>query len=111
MNVMTIPQDQNKQYRLIRIAVISALVFSMQGPLSSPEAEANIASDAFGAISTGIAFDLGYRACSYACAAAAVGTVTAVNSYAPVVAQKTVEYVKPGIISMFTNWASTYFVP
>lgn len=111
MNVLTIPQYQTTNYRLIRIAVISALVFSMQSSVSSSKAEASVASDAYGAISTGIAFDLGYRACSYACAAAAVGAVAAVNSYAPVAAEKTVEYVKPGLISMFTNWASTYFLP
>jgi hypothetical protein len=111
MNVFVKPAPLNYNYRLFRIVVIAGVVFSLQAAVATPRAAASAVSDAYGAISTGVAFDLGYRACNYLCASAAVGTVVAVNTFAPVVATKVVEYAKPGLFEMFTNWGSTFFRP
>ncbi len=111
MSVFVKPSPLNINYRIFRISVIAVVIFSLQSTVVTPRADASTVSDAYGAISTGVAFDLGYRACSYLCASAAVGTITVVNTYAPVVATKAVEYAKPGLFEMFTNWGSTFFRP
>jgi hypothetical protein len=111
MSAFAKPAPLSFKYRFIRITAIAVVIFTLQVTVKTPRADASAVSDAYGAISTGIAFDLGYRACSYLCASAAVGTVVAVNTYAPVVANKAVDYAKPGLFEMFTNWGSTFFRP
>ncbi len=54
---------------------------------------------------------IGFNACSYPCAALATVTMNTINNYAPVVGTKAVEYAKPGLFEMFTNWGSTFFRP
>ena len=111
MSLISKPEPLSLSYRVFRIATIAVLILSLQASAQTPRAEASAVSDAYGAVSTGIAFDLGYRACNYLCAAAAVGAITAVNTFTPVVANKAVEYAKPGLFEMFTNWGSTFFRP
>jgi hypothetical protein len=99
------------QPRFIRIIVVSALLISSQGIFHSPKAEANVFSDISLVVIGNIAFDLGKNACGYKCAAAATATTALVNRYVPVVSQSAIEYAKPGLFEMFTNWGSTFFRP
>ena len=95
--------------RIIRVLVISSLVIGTQNLLPTPKAEANVIYDAANVVASNLIWDVAKNACGPRCAVpAAVATVVAVN-YAPAVAEKTVEYVKPGFIEMFTNWGASFF--
>ena len=100
--------SQNKT-TVIRIAIISTLVIGAQNFLPAPKAEANVIVNAVEVVTSNLVWEAAKSACGPRCAVpATIATVVAVN-YAPAVAEKTVEYVKPGLIEMFTNWGTTFF--
>jgi mannose/fructose/N-acetylgalactosamine-specific phosphotransferase system component IIC len=86
-------------------------MFVFQVTTNPIDAHAGAIQDTYISITSGIAFDLGYRACSYPCAAAAVGVMAAVNTYAPEVAKRAATKGKTDMKKMFTDWGSTYVRP
>jgi uncharacterized metal-binding protein len=112
INGLAINRDKEATSTTVKkIVSISLVLMLLQAFSVTPRANANILSEAYGDFSVGTAMTLGYRACFTPCSAAATLAVVAVNNYVPVVATKTVEYAKPGLFEMFTNWGSTFFRP
>jgi len=107
---LTFKSRVNKE-RLIRVVAISAIVIASQNILPSPKAEANILTDIGAAVSANYLWDLGKAACGTKCAVAATAATVIVYNYGPTVVQTSVEYAKPGLFEMFTNWGSTFFRP
>ena len=97
--------------RTLRAFAIAAIVLTLQHTLPAPKAEANILTDIGVAVTSNYLWDIGKAACGSKCAVAATAATVIVYNYGPVVATKTVEYAKPGLFEMFTNWGSTYFRP
>ena len=97
--------------RLLRIILISSLIISSQSLIHTPKAEANILSDISVVVVGNIAYDLGKTACGFRCAAAATAATVVVNNYLPFATKTAVEYARPGLFEMFTNWGSTFFHP
>lgn len=100
----------NKQ-RVARVIAISTLVIISQNLLPTPKAEANILYNIAEVVSSNYFWDVAKTACGTRCAVAATATNVVVFTYGPTVAQATVEYAKPGLVEMFTNWGSTYVRP
>jgi hypothetical protein len=111
-NVISFNQNKEATPTVIKkIFAISLVLLLLQVFTNTPRADASILSESYGAFSVGTAMTLGYGVCSYPCAAAATVAMVTVNNYAPVVADKAIEYAKPGLFEMFTNWGSTFFRP
>ena len=111
MNSITFPNRIRANRRLLRIFAVASAVLLVQGTLTAPRAEANTIVDIYQAVSVGIAWDLGYKICPIACPAAAFAAVVVINNNAATVAEKSIEYAKPGLLQMFTNWGATFFRP
>jgi hypothetical protein len=105
------PNELSFNRRILRIVAIASAVLLIQGTFTAPKAEASSIVDIYQAVSVGIAWDLGSKVCPIACAAAAVSAVIVMNNNAATVAEKSIEYVKPGLLQMFTNWGTTFFRP
>ncbi len=105
------PVAHTGSYRTIRVITVVLALLISQSLLSKESASANVVGNTYNLVSEAIAFDLGNKACGYLCAAVAVGTVATVNTAVPKVATKAVDYAKPGLFEMFTNWGSTFFRP
>jgi hypothetical protein len=97
--------------RTIRAVAIAVIVVTLQHALPSPKAEANIVTDIGVAVTSNYLWDVGKNICGAKCGAAATAATVLIYNYGPVVATKTVEYTKPGLVEMFTNWGSTFFRP
>ncbi len=97
--------------RIVRAIAIAAIVVTLQHALPAPKAEANIVADIGVAVTSNYLWDIGKAACGVKCGAAATAATVLIYNYGPVVATKTVEYAKPGLFEMFTNWGSTFFRP
>ncbi len=111
MNSITFPNRIRANRRLLRIFAVASAVLLVQGTLTAPRAEANTIVDIYQAVSVGIAWDLGSKICPIACPAAAVAAVVVINNNAATVAEKSIEYAKPGLLQMFTNWGTSFFRP
>ena len=111
MNSITFPNGIRANRRLLRILAVASAVLLVQGTLTAPRAEANTIVDIYQAVSVGIAWDLGSKICPIACPAAAVAAVVVINNNAATVAEKSIEYAKPGLLQMFTNWGTSFFRP
>jgi hypothetical protein len=111
MSSITFPNRIRANRRLLRIFAVASAVLLVQGTLTAPRAEANTIVDIYQAVSVGIAWDLGSKICPIACPAAAVAAVVVINNNAATVAEKSIEYAKPGLLQMFTNWGATFFRP
>ena len=108
--LLTLSSKVNKE-RLIRVVAIATIVITSQNFLHSPKAEANILTDIGAAVSANYLWDVGKAACGTRCAVAATAATVIVYNYGPSVVQSSVEYAKPGLVEMFTNWGSTFFRP
>jgi hypothetical protein len=97
--------------RFIRVVAITTIVIAAQNILPSPKAEANILTDIGAAVSANYLWDVGKAACGTRCAVVATAATVIVYNYGPSVVQSSVDYAKPGLIEMFTNWGSTFFRP
>ena len=111
MQSILIPKKYPLEFKIFRIAIALTLVFAIEIPIGSNSAEANILADTYFTVSDFVATTVGYDACGYPCAAGAALAMHATNAYVPVAAKSAVEYVKPGIIQMFTNWGTSFFRP
>ncbi len=111
MNSITFPNRIRANRRLLRIFAVASAVLLVQGTLTAPRAEANTIVDIYQAVSVGIAWDLGSKICPIACPAASVAAVVVINNNAATVAEKSIEYAKPGLLQMFTNWGTSFFRP
>lgn len=105
------PHKESRSITLKKIVAISSVLFMVQAFSITPQANASIISESYRNFSVGTAMVIGFNACSYPCSALATVTMVTINDYAPVVATKAVEYAKPGLFEMFTNWGSTFFRP
>jgi hypothetical protein len=105
------PHKESRSVTLKKIVAISSVLFMLQAFSITPRADASIISESYRDFSVGTAMVIGFNACSYPCAALATVTMVSINDYAPVVANKAVEYAKPGLLEMFTNWGATFFRP
>ena len=111
-NVFSLAQPKTStRFTVQKIIAISTVLLILQVFSVTPRANANVISESYGAFSVGTAMVIGFNACSYPCSALATVTMVSINTYAPVVANKAVEYAKPGFVEMFTNWGSTFFRP
>jgi hypothetical protein len=111
-NVFSLAQpNTSTRFTLKKTIAISTVLLLLQMFTITPRANANVISESYGAFSVGTAMAIGFNACSYPCSALATVTMVSINNYAPVVANKAVEYAKPGLVEMFTNWGSTFFRP
>ncbi len=102
---------ESRGITLTKIVAISSVLFISQAFSTTPHANASLISESYRDFSVGSAMVIGFNACSYPCAALATVTMNTINNYAPVVGTKAVEYAKPGLFEMFTNWGSTFFRP
>lgn len=103
--------NESRSTTFKKIVAISSVLFVLQAFSITPQANASVFSESYGNFSVGTAMVIGFNACSYPCSALATVTMVTINNYAPVVANKAVDYAKPGLIEMFTNWGSTFFRP
>ena len=111
-NIFSLAQPKTStRFTVKKIIAISTVLFILQVFTITPRANANVISESYRAFSVGTAIAIGFNACSYPCSALATVTMVSINTYAPVVANKAVEYAKPGLFEMFTNWGSTFFRP
>ena len=100
--------SQNKT-AIIRIAIISILVIGSQNLLPTPKAEANVLFNATEVVASNIVWQVATNACGLRCAVPATFVTVVATNYAPAAAEKSTEYVKPGLIEMFTNWGTSFF--
>lgn len=111
-NVFNFAQPKTSaRFTMKKILAISTVLLILQVFSITPRANANVISESYGAFSVGTAMVIGFNACSYPCSALATVTMVSINTYGPTVANKAVEYAKPGLFEMFTNWGSTFFRP
>jgi len=111
MSSLVLPSNHTNNYRAIRVITIVLALLLSQTLFGESKAQASVFTSTYIIVSEGIAFDLGNKACGYLCAAAAVSAVAVVNTQAPKVATKAVEYAKPGLFEMLTNWGLTFLRP
>ena len=111
MKALAFPDELRVNRRIVRIVAIASALLLIQGIFTPPQAEANSIVDIYQAVSVGIAWDLGSKVCPIACPAVAVAAVIVINNNAATAAEKSIEYVKPGLLQIFTNWGATFFRP
>ena len=109
MENIFIPRQYSLKFKVFRIAIVIALLLAFEIPIGAPKAEANLLAETYLTMSDFVATTVGYDLCSYPCAAVGAFASHAINTYAPVIANSAVAYVKPGLIEMFTDWGASFF--
>jgi hypothetical protein len=88
-----------------------AIILLLQIPISKSHAAENPVVLSYYGISGYYAGLLAAEVCGPQCVVGAIFVMNVANVYAPTVAHAAADYVRPGIIQMFTNWGTSFFRP
>jgi hypothetical protein len=104
MEKTVLVKNNRSSHLVIRMGVITSLIFASQTVGSTPRAEASTMANVYEAVSIGVAYGLGERVCGIPCGAAATAVTVVVNENAPRAAEAVASETRSTLQRIFGFW-------